>query len=76
MIETYFVKRAWVRLADIPPGQPAPGHITCPCGNAPLTRFDPSQGNVICNCGAVYTWDGWIIAEQEFRSTPAKKEQA
>lgn len=54
------VKRAWVRN-DTPPGSPAPGRINCPCKNAPETLYKPETGNITCNCGAVYTWNGWII---------------
>lgn len=55
------MKRAWIRNPDIPAGQPAPGHISCPCGHAPESDFSPENGNVTCACGVVYTWDGWIV---------------
>jgi hypothetical protein len=57
-----FYKRAWIRN-PAPIGQPALGHINCPCGGAPETAFHPDTGNVICKCGAIYTWDGWIIKD-------------
>lgn len=55
-----FVKRAWIRNQDAPIGKPAPGRINCPCGNAPESMFDPSNGDVFCTCGRRYSWDGWI----------------
>ena len=58
--QSHYLKRAWIRN-DEPPGHPAPGHISCPCGNAPVSWYRPEQGNVICECGTVYTWDGWIV---------------
>ena len=54
-------KVAWVRDHSYPQGMSAPGKLNCPCGNAPLSRFSPEQGNVTCTCGKVYTWDGWIV---------------
>ena len=56
-----FMKHAWIRDQDAPPGRPAKGHIGCPCRNAPWTDYNASQGDVRCNCGALYTWNGWII---------------
>lgn len=57
---TQHMKRAWIRDPQVPPGQPAPGRISCPCGNAPLSRF--GDGNdVHCACGTVYDCKGWII---------------
>lgn len=57
----YQTKVAWIRNQSIPAGQPAPGHLNCPCGNAPETNYSPDTGNVACACGRVYTWDGYII---------------
>ena len=51
------MKVAWVRCNDAMPGE---GRLQCPCGNAPVTKFDPSQGDVICNCGRRYSWDGTV----------------
>lgn len=56
------LKRAWVRN-DEPAGHPAPGHIACPCGHAPESDFDPAQPPIICACGTVYRWDGFILLE-------------
>jgi len=25
--------------------------------------FHPEQGDVVCNCGRVYSWNGWIKEE-------------
>ena len=43
------LKRAWIQ-----------GRISCPCGNAPLSKFDPSQPDIICGCGKRYSWEGCI----------------
>lgn len=60
-----FLKRAWVRDTDAPIGQPAKGKINCPCGQCPPSKFDPSQPDIVCACGTVYTWDGWIVLQAE-----------
>lgn len=57
------VKVAWIRNDEPPPGERAPGHLHCPCGKAPETWYNPSQGNVPCACGTVYTFDGWIVSQ-------------
>ena len=57
---TGFLKRAWIRNAGVPQGQPARGRISCPCGQAPESDYSPTNGDVTCACGSVYTWDGWI----------------
>lgn len=54
-------KVAWIREAGHPIGQPAPGHLNCRCGHAPVSKFDQSQGYVPCACGMVYTWDGYVV---------------
>lgn len=54
------LKRAWVRNQDAPPGRPAKGRINCPCGKAPESDYKPENGDVICECGTVYSWNGWI----------------
>lgn len=46
-------KVAWIRDPNAPIGQPATGHLHCPCGNAPESRFEESNGNVECACGTV-----------------------
>ena len=51
---------AWVRDHRIPPGQPAPGKINCPCGKSPESRFSQKE-NVICECGIVCRADGLIL---------------
>lgn len=56
-----FTKYAWIRNTDTPAGQPAKGRINCPCGHAPESEFKPENGNVICECGAVYSWDGFVV---------------
>lgn len=55
-------KVAWIRN-DSPAGQPAPGRLNCPCGNAPQSRYDESAGNIVCACGAVFTWNGHVISQ-------------
>jgi hypothetical protein len=57
-----FTKRAWIRNQDVPAGQHTKGRINCPCGQAPESDFDASQGNVTCACGTVYTWGGWVVS--------------
>ena len=52
-------KVAWIRNQDVPVGHPAPGHLSCPCGNSPESWFDRKQGDVLCECGHWYTWNGW-----------------
>lgn len=52
---------AWIRDSSVPPGIPALGRLKCPCGKAPKSAFRPEQGNVVCKCGTVYTWNGWIV---------------
>lgn len=51
-------KVAWVRL-DFPAGYSAPGRLNCPCGEAPLSMYEPGP-DLTCACGTVYSWDGWI----------------
>jgi hypothetical protein len=53
-------KVAWIRNPDVPMGQPASGHLNCPCGNAPESRFNAANGDVICTCGTIYSYDGWV----------------
>lgn len=57
-------KRAWIRNADVPQGQPATGRISCACGGMPETEYKPETGNITCTCGITYTWDGWLIRER------------
>jgi hypothetical protein len=57
-------KRSWIRNSDIPAGQPAPGKISCPCGQAPESNFADGN-NVICKCGIVYDSYGWILINVE-----------
>ena len=56
------VKVAWIRNA-VPPGAPAPGHLHCPCGHAPESVFDESQPDIVCACGRVYDWAGYIVRD-------------
>jgi hypothetical protein len=56
----YALKRAWIRDPNIPPGQPAPGRINCPCGQTPPSMYTPGE-NIHCPCGTVYAWDGTIL---------------
>lgn len=59
MTTTTLHKVAWIRNPEAPAGQPAPGHLHCPCGNAPESNYKPGP-DVLCNCGRRYTWDGWL----------------
>ena len=64
-------KRAWIRDTSVPVGKPAQGRINCPCGNAPLTDFNAAQGNIICDCGIEYTWNGYVV----YTPTPTIQER-
>ena len=55
-------KVACVRNPNVLVGQTAKGHLNCPCGNAPETDLDPSQGNVQCACGRLYSYSGWLLS--------------
>lgn len=59
------IKVAWIRNPGIPPGQPAPGRLDCPCGQAPESNHNQSQPDIVCGCGTVYRWDGTIIQRDE-----------
>ena len=61
------VKRAWIRnSAPIAKrGHPAIGRINCPFGCAPESAYKREQPNIVCACGTVYTWDGWIVSQPE-----------
>lgn len=59
MTTAKLLKVAWIREPDAPQGFPGKGKLKCPCGNAPLTDYQPSP-DVICSCGRRYTWDGFI----------------
>lgn len=65
MITTPLIKVAWVRNPGVPPGQPAPGHLRCPCGQAPESLFSHDAGDVRCACGRLYAWNGWLIENDE-----------
>lgn len=54
------LKHAWHRDETITEKGCANGRISCDCGNAPLSIFDPSQPDIICNCGKRYSWEGCI----------------
>lgn len=49
----------WIRN-NVPKGQRAAGHLDCPCRRAPESRLEPADGDVFCQCGRRYTWDGCI----------------
>lgn len=57
-----FTKRAWIRDASVPMGQPAKGRINCPCGQAPESTFGQSE-NINCPCGRVYDGHGWVVKD-------------
>lgn len=54
-------KVAWIRDPHAPIGKPATGRLNCRCGNAPVSKLHPSQGNVTCACGLVYTYNGRLV---------------
>ena len=64
-MEIELAKVAWIRDPTAPHGRSAKGRLNCPCGQAPLTWLKPEQGNVVCACGRVYTWDGWRLLDEE-----------
>jgi hypothetical protein len=58
-METTRTKVAWIRDANAPMGQPAGGHLNCPCGAKP--RADKPEDYVPCVCGAVYAARGYVV---------------
>ena len=52
-------KVAWIRDPAYPVGKSAPGRLQCRCGFGPLVYFEPGP-DVVCQCGSVYSWDGWL----------------
>ena len=60
-----FLKRAWIRDADVPAGQPARGHFNCECGRKVRARFYGQGGNMRCECGTLYSNTGWILERGE-----------
>jgi hypothetical protein len=54
------LKYTWRRDDSVPAGVTAKGRVSCPCGQAPLSEYDPSQPDIICKCGARYSWEGCI----------------
>lgn len=59
---TGLAKVAWIRNPGAPVGSPAPGRLNCRCGGAPETMFQKGP-NIVCACGTVYTWDGWVVPQ-------------
>jgi hypothetical protein len=54
-------KRAIIRDAGYPIGQPGPCHLNCECGHT-LPVPNPFMGGLLtCRCGMVYDSSGWII---------------
>ncbi len=64
MAEIEVVKRAWIRN-NIPVGHLASGHINCSCGQAPESDFTPTQEDILCACGTLYRWDGYVLHTPE-----------
>ncbi len=52
-----YTKLALKRDPDVAPGQPAPVHLDCPCGQ----RVEIDENENPCVCGAVYDSAGWVI---------------
>lgn len=51
-------KLAWIR-DNVPPGQPAPGHLDCPCGTS-VSVPEYGKGLHTCTgCGQIYDGKGW-----------------
>jgi hypothetical protein len=57
-------KLAWVRNPGVPPGQPAPGSYTCPCGT--VTGGQPFGGPAweCVGCGRRYDGRGWLVSSR------------
>lgn len=58
------IKRAWVRDQATPPGAPALGQISCPCGQAPPSMYGDGK-DVNCACGRIYDSTGNIKRDLE-----------
>jgi hypothetical protein len=61
VVESRLVKVAVIRDPSVPPGQPAPMWLNCPCGAKPATksvRDTNREGVVVCVCGREYSYDG------------------
>jgi hypothetical protein len=54
------LKVSWIRNQNVPQGFPAKGRLNCRCGNAPESDLREESGDVVCACGTVYTYNGWI----------------
>jgi hypothetical protein len=55
-------KLPWIRDRSVPPGQPAPGRLDCPCGNAiDGVRFGDGTGYPCGRCGRVWDSYGWLV---------------
>lgn len=65
-------KVAWIRNQHATFGQRAKGKLNCACRNAPESDFNAGQGNVRCNCGRLYTWDGYALAPDGTALAPIK----
>jgi len=59
-VQTGFTKRAWIRDPQAIPGYPAPGKISCPCGQTPQNFYADGQP-VYCPCGITYDSTGNVI---------------
>ena len=65
-VESYRTKVAVIRDPSVPPGQPAPMWLNCPCGAKPATRY---QGpDVTCACGKVYSHNGHLVGVPGYES--------
>ena len=54
-------KVAMIREPGHPIGQPAPVYLNCPCGAKPSVPAMSADVHVHCQCGKVYTFDGWLV---------------
>jgi hypothetical protein len=61
-----FTKRAWIAEA------PGIGRISCPCGNAPLSKFGDGK-TVLCDCGRMYDSLGWILDSHDVENPDKEK---
>ena len=49
-----------VKVRWVPFWRGRPGHLDCPCGDAPPSIYADGQA-VICECGRKYDSEGWLL---------------
>lgn len=58
-----YTKKALIREAGHPLGQPAPMYLVCVCGNkVPVSApFDAGTREACSECGQIYDGAGWLV---------------